>query len=107
MAEIRQNPITKDWVIIASERTKRPDDFKELSSESHLCEYRPDCPFCPGNGKLTSEAILVFSDNMVQGCQCEWGIPTLILFKGGKAVNQVVGAVPKIRLKAMIGESLK
>lgn len=35
------------------------------------------------------------------------GIPTLILFKGGKAVNQVVGAVPKTRLKAMIEESLK
>jgi len=35
------------------------------------------------------------------------GIPTLILFKGGKAVNQVVGAVPKTRLKALIEESLK
>jgi len=35
------------------------------------------------------------------------GIPTLILFKGGKAVDQVVGAVPKNKLKAMIEESLK
>jgi len=35
------------------------------------------------------------------------GIPTLILFKGGKAVNQVVGAVPKSQLKALIEESLK
>lgn len=35
------------------------------------------------------------------------GIPTLILFKGGKVINQVVGAVPKNRLKAMIEESLK
>jgi thioredoxin 1 len=35
------------------------------------------------------------------------GIPTLILFKGGKAVNQVVGAVPKTRLKALIEESFK
>jgi len=35
------------------------------------------------------------------------GIPTLILFKGGKAVNQVVGAVPKNKLKALIEESLK
>jgi UDPglucose--hexose-1-phosphate uridylyltransferase len=74
MAEIRQNPIAKDWVIIASERTKRPDDFKELSYHSHLCEYRPDCPFCPGNEKLTPEAILVFPGNMVEGCQSEWSI---------------------------------
>ena len=35
------------------------------------------------------------------------GIPTLILFKGGKAVNQIVGAVPKNKLKALVEESLK
>jgi thioredoxin 1 len=35
------------------------------------------------------------------------GIPTLILFKGGKAVNQVVGAVPKTRLKSVIEESIR
>jgi thioredoxin 1 len=35
------------------------------------------------------------------------GIPTLILFKGGKAVNQIVGAVPKAKLKSMIEESIK
>lgn len=35
------------------------------------------------------------------------GIPTLILFKGGKAVNQIVGAVPKVSLKKMIEESIK
>ena len=35
------------------------------------------------------------------------GIPTLILFKGGKADNQVVGVVPKNKLKALIEESLK
>ncbi len=35
------------------------------------------------------------------------GIPTLILFKGGKAINQIVGAVSKARLKSMIDESIK
>jgi thioredoxin 1 len=34
------------------------------------------------------------------------GIPTLILFKGGKVANQVVGAVPKTRLKSVIEESI-
>ena len=28
MPEIRQNKATKDWVIIATERAKRPEDFK-------------------------------------------------------------------------------
>jgi len=34
------------------------------------------------------------------------GIPTLILFKGGKIVDQIVGAVPKARLKSLIEKAL-
>ncbi len=34
------------------------------------------------------------------------GIPTLILFKDGKILDQIVGAVPKARLKAMIEKAL-
>jgi thioredoxin 1 len=34
------------------------------------------------------------------------GIPTLILFKEGKILDQIVGAVPKARLIAMIEKAL-
>ncbi len=34
------------------------------------------------------------------------GIPTLILFKGGKVIDQIVGAVPKARLVTMIEKAL-
>lgn len=34
------------------------------------------------------------------------GIPTLILFKGGKVLEQIVGAVPKTRLVAMLEKAL-
>ena len=34
------------------------------------------------------------------------GIPTLILFKGGKILDQLVGAHPKARLKALIEKAL-
>jgi len=34
------------------------------------------------------------------------GIPTLIIFKGGKILDQIIGAVPKARLIAMIEKAL-
>ncbi len=34
------------------------------------------------------------------------GIPTLILFKGGRVVDQVVGAVPKGQIKDLIEKGL-
>jgi len=34
------------------------------------------------------------------------GIPTLILFKGGVVVDQIVGAVPKSQLDALIAKAL-
>ena len=35
------------------------------------------------------------------------GIPTLILFRGGKILDQIIGAVPKARLKALIEKALQ
>lgn len=34
------------------------------------------------------------------------GIPTIILFKDGKVVDQVVGAVPKAQLEALIKKAI-
>ncbi|MDP2688917.1 MAG: thioredoxin [Deltaproteobacteria bacterium] len=34
------------------------------------------------------------------------GIPTLILFKGGKVIDQLVGAVPKGQIKDLIEKGL-
>jgi thioredoxin 1 len=35
------------------------------------------------------------------------GIPTIILFKGGAVLDQVVGAVPKSQLDALIAKALQ
>ena len=43
MAEIRYNPITRDWVMVASHRQNRPQMPKNW------------CPFCPGSGKVPEE----------------------------------------------------
>jgi UDPglucose--hexose-1-phosphate uridylyltransferase len=58
MTELRQNMATKEWVVIASDRTQRPDDYidaqKPVIPESQSA-YDPSCPFCPGNEELDLE----------------------------------------------------
>ncbi len=49
MSQFRQNPITKQWVLIAPGRGKRPQDFKTYSVMAGVPEFDPDCVFCPGN----------------------------------------------------------
>jgi UDPglucose--hexose-1-phosphate uridylyltransferase len=53
MSELRQNIATKEWVIIASERARRPNDFIARAEQGHSTTNRPiydaQCPFCPGN----------------------------------------------------------
>jgi UDPglucose--hexose-1-phosphate uridylyltransferase len=53
MPELRHDPIQKRWVIIATERGRRPDDFPRNEAAS------PDglCPFCEGNESKTPPEI--------------------------------------------------
>lgn len=51
MPEIRKDPVFGRWVIIASERGLRPNEFRVKTAAS-------SCPFCPGNEKETPPAIL-------------------------------------------------
>jgi UDPglucose--hexose-1-phosphate uridylyltransferase len=54
MPELRQNIITREWVIIAKERAKRPDQFVRPPQPSvPLPAYSPECPFCAGNEQMT------------------------------------------------------
>jgi UDPglucose--hexose-1-phosphate uridylyltransferase len=65
MTELRQNMATKEWVVIASERTKRPDDYISAQKpviDSSQPEYDPECPFCPGNEERDLE-IASFPEN--------------------------------------------
>jgi galactose-1-phosphate uridylyltransferase len=44
MPEIRQDPTTREWVIIATERAKRPHEFASLSSAADQASR--SCVFC-------------------------------------------------------------
>ncbi len=53
MPEMRQDPATKQWVIIATERAKRPEDYPRNSEKKEYPQYKENCPFCPGNEAMT------------------------------------------------------
>jgi len=54
--QIRQNKITRQWVIYAPDRGQRPNDFQQKRpGKKKVPERDADCPFCPGNeNKLAS-----------------------------------------------------
>lgn len=57
MPEMRQDPITKQWVVIATERAKRPQKPTEDINQNDLIEHKDDCFFCWGNEDTTPPEI--------------------------------------------------
>jgi UDPglucose--hexose-1-phosphate uridylyltransferase len=55
MPELRQNIITREWVIIATERARRPDEFIRVKKAvDTVPAFDPGCPFCPGNESMSA-----------------------------------------------------
>jgi len=57
LSELRKDPITGRWVIISTQRGKRPSDFVRESVE---IKGKGICPFCPGKEGMTPPEILVY-----------------------------------------------
>ena len=55
MPELRRNLATGEWVVLATERAKRPEDFsrREGPGPRDLPARAAGCPFCPGNESMT------------------------------------------------------
>lgn len=62
MPELRQNFMTKEWVVIATERAKRPDQMVVNREHKPPVPFSPNCPFCPGNENMTPPEILRLHD---------------------------------------------
>lgn len=58
MPEWRKDPIVNRWVIIATERGKRPHDYKEIKEGKNSQE----CPLCEGNEKQTPPEIIAYRE---------------------------------------------
>ncbi|MEO8656905.1 MAG: galactose-1-phosphate uridylyltransferase [Bryobacteraceae bacterium] len=57
MPELRKDPITGRWVIISTDRAKRPSDF---TREPVVITGGRVCPFCPGNELKTPPEVLSY-----------------------------------------------
>lgn len=70
MAELRKDPITGRWVIIATERSRRPKEYETLRGD-----LRPGvCPFCFHNENMTPEEVLAFRNNPDNPDDPDWWV---------------------------------
>ncbi len=70
MPTLRQDPTTKEWVIFAMERAKRPHDFVGRGSRHEKKDVTSSCPFCPGHEAATPPEIL----SILEGRQSSWSV---------------------------------
>ena len=60
MPELRRDPVVGRWVIIATERAKRPTDYPR---EPVVIQGGDFCPFCYGNEAKTPPEIIAYRSN--------------------------------------------
>lgn len=60
MPELRQDKATREWIVIATERARRPHDFRVKRSRADLTLSEKPCPFCPGHEAMTPPEIIAY-----------------------------------------------
>lgn len=73
MPQLKKDPVTHEWVIIASERSKRPTDFASSNEDSNLRPaFSETCPFCAGNEQMTPPEVLAYRDGGGENARGWW-----------------------------------
>jgi len=70
MSELRREPVSGRWVIVATERAARPTDF-ETNPQIIKSSF---CPFCEGNEDKTPPEILAYRDNGIMPNTDGWRV---------------------------------
>lgn len=70
MPQLRKDPITGRWVIIAAERAKRPEDF--LTKQEQMVD--DGCPFCQGKEDKTPPEIFAIRNPGTKLNQPGWSV---------------------------------
>ncbi|MCK6555582.1 galactose-1-phosphate uridylyltransferase [Candidatus Binatia bacterium] len=87
MPELRKDPIMGRWVIIATERARRPVDFRRVQTNLRAAE----CDFCAGNEAQTPAEVLAFRSNGSRANAPGW------------SVRVISNKFPALRIEGEIG----
>ena len=72
MPELRQEPVTGKWVVIATERAKRPENFTQADKEEASADTT--CPFCYGNERMTPPEVMAYRPPNTQPDKPGWKV---------------------------------
>lgn len=70
MPELRKDPVIGRWVIISTERGKRPAQF----SKNEKTIAPKACPFCPGNESATPPEVISYRENGTENNRPGWSL---------------------------------
>lgn len=70
MPELRKDPVTGRWVIISTDRARRPSDFAPERVPTPAARF---CPFCPGHEDKTPPEVLAYSTEALRG-ESRWSL---------------------------------
>jgi UDPglucose--hexose-1-phosphate uridylyltransferase len=97
MSQLRKDIISGRWVIVASERGKRPDDFRPAQpAEARPAAARGFCPFCAGNESKTPPEIYALRTDGTRPDEPGWRVRVVpnkfpALNRGSAPVRQNAG----------------
>lgn len=95
MSELRLNRATKEWIIVAKERAKRPHEFHREEHKKKLPAFDPTCPFCPGNENNTPAEVFALRDKETKPNHSGWRIRVVTnkypALDPGRKINRITG----------------
>lgn len=93
MPELRKDPVSDRWVVISTERGRRPTDFANITAAPEKAEDTTKCPFCEGNEAKTPPEIL------------SWRAPGSLPDKPGWSIRVMANKFPALVIEGDVNRS--
>lgn len=103
VSELRRDPVSNEWVLIATARSKRPSAYKE--KRKHVVQPRKTCPFCNLEKSGTNKYSLLYPINLKSSYARQLKKDSDIQVMQGKEWSLIV--VPNLYPALIPGQFLK